>query len=94
MISSSYLPGDLFTDEPIVHACTLGNRNEIKLDALLDTGATGHAFIDESMVRTICEQLQIEPQKLTKPNRCEDLMDDGSLIYPCHLSYHDDAGSS
>ena len=57
----------MFTDEPFVHACTLGNRNEIKLDALLDTGATRHAFIDESMVRTICEQLQIEPQKLTKP---------------------------
>ena len=67
MISSSYFPGDLFTDEPFVHACTLGNRNEITLDAFLDTGATGHVFIDESMVRTICEQLQIEPQKLTKP---------------------------
>ena len=34
---------------------------------LLDTGATGHAFIDESTAREVCEKLQISPQKLTRP---------------------------
>ena len=61
------MPGDLFTDEPLVTSCKLGNQEEIELVTLLDTGATGHAFIDEKMVRTICERLQLSPQRLTKP---------------------------
>ena len=68
------MPGDLFTDEPLVTSCKLGNQEEIELVTLLDTGATGHAFIDEKMVRTICERLQLSPQRLTKPKpvRCFD----------------------
>ena len=61
------MPGDFFTDEPLVTSCKLGNQEEIELVTLLETGATGHAFIDEKMVRTICERLQLSPQRLTKP---------------------------
>ena len=57
LISSSCLPGDLFTDEPLVIQCRLGDSEEMKVMGLLDTGATGHA----------CEKLQISPQKLTRP---------------------------
>ena len=67
LISSSCLPGDLFTDEPLVIQCRLGNSEEIKVMGLLDTGATGHAFIDETTAREVCEKLQISLQRLTRP---------------------------
>ena len=53
------LPGDLFTDEALVVLCTLGNHNEISSHSLLDTGATGVAFIDEAMARHVCNVLKI-----------------------------------
>ena len=67
LISSSCLPGDLFTDEPLIIQCRLGNSEEIKVMGLLDTGATGHVFIDETTARKVCEKLQISPQRLTRP---------------------------
>ena len=67
MISSSCLPGDLFTDEPLVIQCRQGNSEEMKVMGLLDTGTTGHAFIDEATAREVCEKLEISPQRLTRP---------------------------
>ena len=67
LISSSCLPGDFFTDEPLVIQCRLGNSEEMKVMGLLDTDATGHAFIDEATAREVCEKLQISPQRLTRP---------------------------
>ena len=45
----------------------LGNNEEIKTTALLDTGVTGYLFIDPSIVRRVCVELQIEPIRLSKP---------------------------
>ena len=59
LISASSLPGNLFTDEALVLACSLGRLNEIKITFLLDTRATGIAFIDLAMVRHVCDVLQI-----------------------------------
>ena len=51
LISASSLPGNLFTDEALIVACSLSRMNEIKTTSLLDTGATGIAFIDLTMAR-------------------------------------------
>ena len=51
LISASSLPGNLFTNEALVIACSLGRMNEIKTTSLLDTGATGIAFINLVMAR-------------------------------------------
>ena len=67
IISSSLLPGDLFTDEALVVSCTLGNNSEISSHSLLDTGATGVAFIDETMARHVCNVLKISFLALAKP---------------------------
>ena len=67
IISSSSLPGDLFTDEALVIPCTLGNSSEISTHSLLDTGATGVAFIDEAMARHVCNVLKISFLPLAKP---------------------------
>ena len=61
------LPGDLFTDEALVTPCTLGNNSEILSHSLLDTGATGVAFIDETMGRHVCNVLKISFLPLAKP---------------------------
>ena len=67
LISASNLPGNLFTDEALVVACSLGKINEIKTTSLLDTGATGIAFIDLTMARHVCDILQISFIQLAKP---------------------------
>ena len=59
LISASSLLGNLFTDEALVVACSLGRMNEIKTTFLLDTGATSIAFIDLEMMRHVCDVLQI-----------------------------------
>ena len=59
LISVSSLPGNLFTDEALVIACSLGRMNKIKTTSLLDTETTGIAFIDLAMARHVCDVLQI-----------------------------------
>ena len=67
IVSSSTLPGDFSAEEALVISCTLGNNDEIKTTALLDTGATGYSFVDPAMARHVCDELQIEPIRLSKP---------------------------
>ena len=44
----------------------------MRTTALLDTGATGYSFIDPSMARRVCDKLQIEPIRLSKPKAIRD----------------------
>ena len=67
VISSSSLPGDLFTDKALVVPCTLSSRAQIETRSLLDTGATRVAFIDETMARHVCNMLKISFLPLAKP---------------------------
>ena len=67
LILTFSLPGNLFTDEALVVACSLDKMNEIKITSLLDTGATDIAFIDLVMARHVCEILQISFIQLAKP---------------------------
>ena len=67
IVSSSSLPGDFFAEEALVVPCLLGNNDEIKTTALLDTGATGYSFVDPAMARRICDYLLLEPIRLSKP---------------------------
>ena len=65
----------------------LGNNNEIKITALLDTGATEYSFIDSSIARCVCEKLQIKSIKLSKPKAIRDFnaqqaFDITHAIYP------------
>ena len=48
-------------------ACSLSRMNKIKPTSLLDTGATGIAFIDLAMARHVCDVLQISFIQLAKP---------------------------
>ena len=67
IVLSSSLPGDFFAEEALVAPCTLRNNGEIKTTALLDTGATGYSFVDPVMARRVCDNLAIEPIRLSKP---------------------------
>ena len=67
LISASSLSGNLFTDEALMVACSLGRINEIKTTSLLDTGATGIAFIDLAIARYMCDVLKISFIQLAKP---------------------------
>ena len=66
-MSSSTLPGDFFAEQALLATCTLSNNSEIETTALLDTGATGYSFVDPSMARRVCDELHIEPVRLSKP---------------------------
>ena len=66
--SSSSLADDSFASEPLVTPCTLFNNNKRNtVKALVDTGATEYAFIDETTAHIICENLGISPIPLLKP---------------------------
>ena len=67
LISASSLSGNLFTDEALVVAYSLGRMNEIMITSLLDMGATGIAFIDLAMARHVCDILKISFIQLAKP---------------------------
>ena len=67
IVSSSSLPGNFFAEEALATSCTLGNKEEIKTTALLDTGATRYSFVDRLMAQHICENLVIEFIQLSKP---------------------------
>ena len=59
LIFASSLSGNLFTNEALVVACSLGRINEIKTTFLLDMGATSIAFIDLAMAHHVCDVLKI-----------------------------------
>ena len=67
IIFSLLLQSDLFTDKALVILCTLENSSEISTHSLLDTGATGVAFIDKSIARHVCNVLKIFFLPLAKP---------------------------
>ena len=59
------MPKDLFYESPFTVQCILGNK--INAITLVDTYATGYGFIDEKFAEIVCQTLEIEPQRLTKP---------------------------
>ena len=69
LISSSLsLTDDSFASEPLVTPCTLFNNNKRNtVKALVNTDATGYAFIDETTAHIICENLKISLIPLLKP---------------------------
>lgn len=81
MISSSCLPTDPFAPEPLLTQCTLAtSKKACTLKALVDTGATGYAFIDENTAHAICDTLDIEPIRLPKPKPIRGF--DGKMARP------------
>ena len=61
------MTADFFTSESLITSYTLFNnikRNTVK--ALIDTDATEYAFIDETTVHIICENLEISSVSLSK----------------------------
>lgn len=58
LILSLTMPRNLFIEKTLVTQCIL-KKNQIQLQALLDTSAIGIAFIDKAMACHMCEILQI-----------------------------------
>lgn len=62
------MPGDPFNTKPFTINVTMGSLAKIfQSPALIDTGATGMAFIDESLVPSLCKRFGIQPILLLKP---------------------------
>lgn len=57
IILSSLLLGNLFTNKALVVLCKLDNWDQVKTCSLLDTEATGIAFIDKKIACRICQIL-------------------------------------
>ena len=67
ILSSSSLADDSFASEPLVIPCILFNNNKRNtVKALVDTGATEYAFINETTAHIICENLEISLIPLLK----------------------------
>ena len=67
IISITQLPFELFTQKAFTVLCILRSVNRtIKITVLIDTDATGYAFVNFSFAHILCEILQIEPSPLVK----------------------------
>ena len=80
LISASSLPSNLLTNKALVVTCSLSKINEIKTTFLLDTRATGIAFIDLEIARHVCNVLQISFIQLAKPKSIKGF--DGKPVPP------------
>jgi formylmethanofuran dehydrogenase subunit E len=60
------MPGDLFAEEPFITNCTIGKSNW-NTTALVDTGATGYAFVSHGAAQRICQAERIAPVELLRP---------------------------
>ena len=68
IVCSTTLPDNFFAKKPFVFPCTLKSlNNQILLYALVDNGAIGYGFINSSLARTVCHDLNILPFRLAKP---------------------------
>jgi hypothetical protein len=67
--SSSSLPNDPYTLEPLVTQCTLSSLGTVfrTLPVLINTGATGYGFINETIAQQVCKTLSIQPIPLSRP---------------------------
>jgi len=62
------MPDDPFDSKPFTVDVTLSSLGKIfRSLALIDTEATGMAFIDESLMPELCERFDIQPIPLSKP---------------------------
>ncbi len=75
---------DLFCESPFTVQCILGNK--INIIILVDTCAIRYGFIDEKFVEMVCQTLEIEPQRLTKPKSIQRL-DDRAAQLVTHAIY-------
>ena len=65
MTSASTLPTK-FTEGPLTVTCNIGDSTSI---ALIATECSGYAFIDTALAWKVCDMLQIQPMRLSKPKR-------------------------
>ncbi len=63
---------NLFCESFFTIYCILGNI--IKGKILADICITEYGFMNEKFAETVCQVLEIEPQRLIKPNQYKDLM--------------------
>ena len=63
------MPKDLFCESLFIIQCTL--EKKIRATTLADTCATRYGFIDEEFAETVCQVLEIEPQRLIKPKQIQ-----------------------
>ena len=63
------MPKDLFCESSFTIQCTLGKK--IRATTLANTCATGYGFIDKEFTETVCQVLEIEPQRLIKSKQIQ-----------------------
>ncbi len=59
------MPKDLFCESSFTMQCILGNK--INAITLVNSCVIAYGFIDEKFAEIVCQMLEIEPQRLTKP---------------------------
>lgn len=64
MITSFLMEDNLFCDQPVMEACTIGDK--INTRAMIDTGSTGYCFVDTLTAQKICDSCKIAPIDLIK----------------------------
>ena len=74
MMSSCNLEDDLFDDESVIEVCILSENTFCiaTTKAMIDNDCTGYSFINSTIVRRVCETLEISSVELIKSRKMKE----------------------
>jgi hypothetical protein len=68
-MSSCNLKDDLFDDESVIESCILDDENQYLVKAMIDNDCIDYSFVNNIIVRSICEALNISSVRLNKSRK-------------------------
>jgi hypothetical protein len=66
---SCNLKENLFDEDLVIKSCILNDENQYLVKAMIDNDCTDYSFINNIIVRKICEALKISSIKLNKSRK-------------------------
>jgi hypothetical protein len=69
---SCNLKDDLFDEDLVIESCILDDENQYLIKAMINNDCINYSFINNIIVRKICETLNISSIKLNKSRKMKD----------------------
>jgi hypothetical protein len=69
---SCNLKNDLFDEDLVIESCILDDENQYLVKAMIDNDCTDYLFVNNIIMRKICETLNISSIKLNKSRKIKD----------------------
>jgi hypothetical protein len=68
-MSSCNLKNNLFDNDLVIKSCILDDENQYLVKAMIENDCIDYSFVNDTIVRSICETLKISSVKLNKSRK-------------------------